>query len=361
VIESEEDSMNTDTTTNDKATFHETFWNPISKAGKKTAMIHAGLELRVWEKIAAGYRTAQDLAQHEGWDPTGTRALLDALFAIDLLDKDATGYHLVPIAEQTLLPASPDYQGSDLLMDWAALGHSQLADAIRTGKRPLIADVGGESQAAAWATLSGTHGFYAPDLVVPQWYWSRVDSLWCAAGIEARDGLRVLDVGSGPGVVSMALARQHRGVHATLMDRQPELDLARAVAEKQGLSHQLTMIPGDMRTLDYGRNQFDVVLFAYSLMFFGTEEHVNLLRKAQAALVPGGTLILSQFIADDARRTRKGALINALWIYASTAQGDAYTTSECVSFLEEAGFVNAVERELTENEAVTVLIRAIKP
>jgi SAM-dependent methyltransferase len=336
-----------------------TFWNPISRGGEKTAMIHAGLELEVWAKIAAGYRTANDLAQRHGWDLTGTRVLLDALFAIDLLDKDETGYHLVPIAEQTLLPANPDYVGGGLLMGWAALGHSQLAIAIRTGKRPLIEDVGGESQATAWATLPGTGGFHAPDLVVPQWYWSRVDSLWRAAGIEARDGLRVLDVGSGPGVKAMALARQHRGVHATLIDRQPELDLARAVAEKQGLRQQLTMIAGDMRTAEYGESQFDVALFGSCLMFFGPKDNVNLLRKAHAALVPGGTLVIKQYIADDARRKRREALINAVWIYASTAQGDAYTTSECASFLERAGFVDVVERQIPEVE--DVLIRATRP
>lgn len=337
------------------------FWDPITKAGNKTAMIHAGLELQVWAKIAAGHRTAHDLAGHEGWEPTGTRALLDALFAIDLLDKDEAGYHLVPIAEQTLLPGSPAYEGGALLLEWVALGHSQLAQAIRTGKRPVISDLTSEDEAASWATFSATHGFRAPDLVVPQWFWSLVDSFWREAGVEARDGLHVLDVGSGPGVLSMALARQHTGVHATLLDRQPGLDLARAVVEKLGLGQQLTMLAGDMRTLDYGRSQFDVVLFSYCLMFFSPEEHVNLLRKAHEALVPGGTLVLSQYIADDARRKRKGALRNALWIFASTAQGDAYTTSECQGLLERAGFVNATEREWTVDEEVHAFIVAVKP
>ena len=119
------------------------------------------------------------------------------------------------------------------------------------------------------------------------------------------------------------------------------------------------MIPGDMQTVDYGRNRFDVVWFGYSLMFFGPEDTVNLLRKAHAALVSGGTLVINQYITDDARRKRKEALINALWLYASTAQGDAYTTSECQSFLEQAGFVNPLEREMTEIEEV--LIRATRP
>jgi 2-polyprenyl-3-methyl-5-hydroxy-6-metoxy-1,4-benzoquinol methylase len=338
-----------------------TFWDPIIKAGKETAMIHAGLELQVWAKIAAGYRAAHDLAGHEGWDPTGTRALLDALFAMDLLEKDEAGYQLTPMAEQTLVPGSPAYEGNGLLLEWVGLGHSQLAQAIRTGKRPTISDLTSEGEAASWASFASTHGFRAPDLVVPQWFWSLVDSFWRAAGIEARDGLRVLDVGCGPGVISMALARQNPGVHAALLDRQPELDLARAVAAKLNLSRQLTMLAGDMRALDYGRSQFDVVLFSYSLMFFGSEEHVNLLRKAHDALVPGGTLVLSQYIADDARRKRKGALRNALWIYASTAQGDAYTTSECKGFVERAGFVNVIEKEIILDEEDAAFILGTKP
>ena len=337
------------------------FWDPITKTGNKTAMIHAGLELQVWAKIAAGHHTAHDLARHEGWDPTGTRALLDALFAIGLLEKDEAGYQLAPIAEQTLLPGSSAYEGGALLLEWVTLGHSQLAQAIRTGKRPVISDLTSEGEAVSWASFSATHGFRAPDLIVPQWFWSLVDSFWDATGIRARDGLRALDVGSGPGVISMALARQNPGVQVTLLDRQPGLDLARAVAEKLGLSQQLTMLAGDMRALDYGRNQFDVVLFSYCLMFFSPQDHVKLLHKAYDSLISGGALVLSQYIADDARRKRTGALRNALWIYASTAQGDAYTTSECLDFFEQAGFVDVIEKEWLVDEEVHAFIMATKP
>ena len=51
-----------DNSPNANATSPEAFWEPITSAGKKTAVIHAGLELRVWEKIAAGHHTANDLA-----------------------------------------------------------------------------------------------------------------------------------------------------------------------------------------------------------------------------------------------------------------------------------------------------------
>lgn len=94
-------------------------------------------------------------------------------------------------------------------------------------------------------------------------------------------------------------------------------------------------------------------------LFFGPDVTVELLRKAYDALVPGGTVVINQYIADDGRRRRREALVQALWLYASTVQGDAYTTSECRGFLERAGFVDPVERELTGVE--DVLVRATKP
>ena len=39
--------------------------------------LRAALELQLWEKIAAGEETAEKMADQEGWDPTGTRVLLD--------------------------------------------------------------------------------------------------------------------------------------------------------------------------------------------------------------------------------------------------------------------------------------------
>src|SRR5574341_1045562 len=97
------------------ASSYRAFWDPVIRAGLMTAMIHAGLELQVWAKIAAGNRTVDDLVGHEHWDVTGTRTLLDALVAIDLLDKDEQGYRLVPRAEQTLLPDKADYWGLEVV------------------------------------------------------------------------------------------------------------------------------------------------------------------------------------------------------------------------------------------------------
>jgi hypothetical protein len=60
--------------------------------------------------------------------------------------------------------------------------------------------------------------------------------------------------------------------------------------------------------------------------------------------------LIIQYITDNAKITSKEALINALWIYGSTSQGEACTTSECQSFLEKTGFMYVTEKALNATE-----------
>ena len=55
--------------------------------------LRAGVDLQVWEKIAAGADTVKKMASQEGWNPTGVRALLDTLCALKLLRREGERYY----------------------------------------------------------------------------------------------------------------------------------------------------------------------------------------------------------------------------------------------------------------------------
>ena len=107
----------------------------------KLPILRAGIELQVWAEIAQGHQTANEIASAQGSDPGGMRLLLDALSLMKLLEKEAGGYHLPDWTEYYLLPGRPTYLG-DFALEWLAWErHGQLAQAIRTGKRPIVPDV----------------------------------------------------------------------------------------------------------------------------------------------------------------------------------------------------------------------------
>ncbi len=114
-----------------------------------------------------------------------------------------------------------------------------------------------------------------------------------AFGLEP--GMRVLDIGCGPGRHALALAR--RGISVLGVDHAPAfVALAREQAAADGLEHLATFEAGDVRDLDH-HEAFDAAIClcqgGFGLLA-GTEDSALLTRFA-AALRPGGHLALSAF------------------------------------------------------------------
>ena len=287
----------------------------------KPAIFKAALELEVWAKVAAGGTTAAEIAEAEGWDPTGTRMLLDVLCGMDLLDKQEGKYYLLPVAEKYLLPGKATYMGDYVLLDMGWEGFGQLAQAIRTGIRPINEDWTGESFATTWSNR------FAPRRVAPERGLETFEAIWEKLDIKAIDGLRILDVACGSGIRTLALAQQHPGVQVTLQELPPVLSVAVELAENLGVCEQVTTLPGDLREVDFGQGGFDLVFMGHIAHFFGTSDVVSLLRRAFTALVPGGNLILAEMIADEERSEAEFALLGAIWLYGVSAEGDMFTFS----------------------------------
>jgi 2-polyprenyl-3-methyl-5-hydroxy-6-metoxy-1,4-benzoquinol methylase len=252
------------------------------------------------------------------------------------------------VAEWYLLPDRPTYIGRAFLTALAWEGRGRLANAIRSGKRPIIDGATSEEMAAAWI------GWCAGRLAAPERGLENIDKQWQMLNIEARDGLRILDAACGSGIRSLSLARLHPGVRVTLLDWPAMLEVAAVVANKLGVSTQVTMLPGDLQTVDYGQNRFDVVWFGNITHYFGPSTVVGLLRKAFRALVKGGQAVINAPIADEARCESEEALVDAMEMFVGSAEGDEYTFSEYRGFLEQAGFIDAAQVDAD-------LIKAAKP
>lgn len=309
----------------------------VSVPHLKLPILRAGLELQVWAKIAAGHQTAEEIASTEGADPGGIRRLLDALTVMKMLEKEDVGYRLPTWAEYYLLPGKPTYLG-DFVLEWLAWeGHGRLADAIRTGKRPVAADYTREESVGYFIP------FYAVRALAPQRYLERYDARWKTLQIEPREGLQVLDVACGPGIATLSLASQHPGVRVALQDWPAMLDIALEAARKLGVDQQITMLPGDMFSVDFGQEKFDIARLGFVTYFFGSDDLVKLFRRIYAALAPGGMLVVNAPLSDEGRCEREEAVLDGPWLFAVSVAGDVYSFSDYKHFLEQAGFHSVTE------------------
>ena len=299
----------------------------------KLDILRCAIELQLWEKVAAGQDTREKMVASQGWDPVGTRMLLDAICSLQLLSKQGDRFRLVPESEAFLLPANQTYKGSLLLSESHWEGDGKLAESIRSGKRPIHYCATTEDIIGMWVAD------YSRNWTHPQVYLEDADKLWQSLEIHARDGLSILDVACGPAPKSLALARQHPGVSLTFLDWEGILQTAFQAASRLGVENQVTKKPGDLWKVDFGENLFDVLWLGNITHFFSPDENIRLFRKARRSLVHGGAIVVNSA----GRRDGDFPIWAQLWLYAVSTGGEAYDFAEYQDMLTKAGFSDVVD------------------
>jgi hypothetical protein len=103
--------------------------------------------------------------------------------------------------------------------------------------------------------------------------------------------------------------------------------------------------PGDLRKDALGSG-FDLVLVSSICHMLDPGENRDLLRRAFAALSPGGRVVVSDFLLAEDRTSPRQAALFSINMLVGTVAGDCYTEGEYASWLREAGFGEVVRRDL---------------
>lgn len=94
-------------------------------------------------------------------------------------------------------------------------------------------------------------------------FYARVASDVAAAGLP--DGARVLDVGTGPGRVPLAIAEAAPGLRVEGIDLSDEMiGHARSLAAEAGAGDRVTFTVADVADLPYPENTFDLIVSTIS-------------------------------------------------------------------------------------------------
>jgi ubiquinone/menaquinone biosynthesis C-methylase UbiE len=104
----------------------------------------------------------------------------------------------------------------------------------------------------------------------------------------ATQGMKLLDVACGTGVVALTASRQ--GVEAEGIDLTPEL-ISRAIENSKIMGLKAKFVEGDAEFLPYKENEFDVILSQYGHMFAPRPSVV--VNEFARVLKPGGILAFS--------------------------------------------------------------------
>lgn len=312
------------------------FWHPgsllqLSGSYWQTFALHAGVQLDVFTHLADKPLTAEEAGERIGADPRSLGMLLNALCAMQLLQKERDRYGLGEPARRYLVEGSQEYIGYMILHHHHLAGYwARLDESVRTGK-PLRTRASFSEGRQREAFLMGM--FNNAMLQAP----SVVDH------VDLGDRRTLLDLGGGPGTYAIQFCLKNPGLEAVVFDLQSTRPFAERTIDRFGLSERIRFVPGDYLADDI-EGRYDAVWMSHILHAEGPQNCRQIVAKAVRALTPGGKIFIQEFILND---NLDGPLFPALFslnMLLGTEAGQAYSEGQLRDMLSEAG-VTQIRRE----------------
>jgi SAM-dependent methyltransferase len=299
-------------------------------AGWRYQAMLAGIDLDVFTHIAAGKRTAKEVAETAGASLRGITNLLDALVGMRHLQKNGSRYTLSPVASVFLDRRKKAYVGAmtqSIQLTQEPWLH--LTESVKTG-RPF----------EAVDDLENAKEFF-PKLVAGIFPGNYAAARAAVASLPPKDRRkirRILDVAAGSAAWSLAFAEVIPGARVTTLDLAETTQITRQFVEKFGLAGRYEYQERDMREGDFGRDIYDLVILGHIIHAEGEVGGKELIRKSYAALRKDGVLLIAEYIPNDARTAPAMPLLFGLNMLLHTEHGNVFTLGEYRAWLKAAGF-----------------------
>jgi predicted O-methyltransferase YrrM len=291
-------------------------------------IIQTAVQLGVFDALRSGPLEPARVASALGTDPRATELLLNALAALQLLEKTEHSFSLAAASKTYLMSDSPRSLAGMIRFD-ASLWNcwQRLAESVRSGQ-PAHAP-----------------NMYQDDPQETETFISAMDSLVRARGdseiiaqvLDWSEITRVLDIGSGPATYPITLCRAYPHLRITVFDLAATLQVTRGYVASAGVENRIRLLEGDYRT-DCIPGEYDLIFLSNIIHSESYDENQRLMAKLRANLPDGGRVVVKDHILDSTRTHPLVGAIFSLLMLLTTQSGRCYGFDEIKTWFEKAGF-----------------------
>jgi predicted O-methyltransferase YrrM len=303
-------------------------------------------ELDLFTLLAPAPLTAQAVADRVHGDRRAVTILLDALAALELLQKRDGQYCCVPEVAECLVRHAPQ-SVLPMVLHSANLWHrwSELTGVVRGDQHARARAQAPQDDAGLAAFIGAMHvvsGPRAPAIV---------------AAVDPGPARALLDVGGGPGTYTIAFLKAVPHMRATLFDRPAVIELARRQLAQAGVLERVRLVGGDFDhdALPAGH---DLALVSAIIHQNSPAQNVDLFQKVCRALLPGGRIVIRDHVMSPDRLDPRDGALFAVNMLVATAGGNTYTFAEIEAGLTAAGFTAV--RLLQRGSGMIGLVEGVK-
>ncbi len=265
--------------------------------GARLRLIETALDLGLFELIgSAGTLSAKEIIQRLSLQPHRTWKFLHCMALADLLDEtdaastmDNARYRLSDDAIRYFgEKGDGGYFFRELVTFWRAVAVLPTAEVLRGMPLPAAvkwppADLAAAEHLETWMRASAEGAI------------STLSDSKCMEGAKT-----LLDVGGGDGTIGCALATRHPNLQVTVFNLPASAYIARRIIGEKGMTDRVEVYEGDFLAEDLPSG-FDRVMFSRVLTDWAPDVCRELLKKAAAALAPGGRLIINEALLEGNR------------------------------------------------------------
>lgn len=296
----------------------------------KTCTLHAAVKLDLFTSVGEHTMTAGEVAGAIEGDNRATAMLLNALVAMELLEKKGNRFANTPLSRTFLSKASERYIGymimhhHHLVQSWA-----QLDVAVKTG-RPTRGDAVSGDEERRESFLMGMFNIamgIAPTV---------------AGDIDLKGRKRLLDLGGGPGTYAIHFCMANPELEATVFDLPTTRPFMEQTVDRFNLTDRISFQPGSYLT-DEVPGRYDAAWLSHVLHGEGPDDCLAMIQKTVSAIEPGGLIIIHEFILENSMDGPLFPALFALNMLLGTESGQAYSQAQLEEMLKKNGCRN-IER-----------------
>ena len=262
------------------------------------SVLLTGIELDVFSHLGKP-RSAASLGEVIGSHHENTTVLLDTLAANGLVHKKNGLYWNCELSQVFLVKGKPTFLG-DVLLDsaeWVLSDLSKLTELVKHGP-----PAGGRSpHSIPWEK----------EVEIRANYQRAGQAQRCAAMIsqlpEFPGMRRVLDLGSGAGLIGLAIVGAHESMVGVLFDKPTVVEVAKRFIREYEMGDRVSTMAGDY-TVDPIGDNYDLIWTSYTLSPGSMD---SVIQKIHDSLNPGGVHVnLGEGLTNE--RTQPKEMVNSM-------------------------------------------------
>ena len=312
----------------------------------RTRILITACELDLFTELEKQPKSSKELAQSMNLDESLTKRLLCALIEMNYVASNINGIYSNSKVSSLFLNRKSSCSICSWLClhagDWNSWG--QLTQKIQNGLNPHRRNIFSDPN----RTLGLVKACHESALLFHVLPFLEL--------IDFSTVNKLLDLGSGAGTYSIALAQKWQKLTVTLFDCKEAILFAQSLETHKELKDRIEYIQGDYNK-DELKGKYDAVLLSQVISCEDIESLDCLFQKINSVLTRNGMLIIRDFFLDESGTSPQGGAIFSLTVMIETEKGMTYKLSDLLSLLEKNGFCN---HKLLDNNVLIVYKQDLK-